>query len=157
MNLFAVPLLSTDDGSVRFDVRGRAQPAGSKRPFKRKDGSLGVRDANDASREWKNLVADKAVETMRGQPKLEGSLAMLLTFYVVRPKSHYGTGRNAHLLKESAPAFPSTRPDTLKLTRAVEDALTGIVYRDDAQIAMQLSIRRYAESPSVSVVVGEIG
>jgi Holliday junction resolvase RusA-like endonuclease len=152
----SIPLPLPVDENVRFEVLGTPQPAGSKRPFQRKDGSLGVRDANDNAREWKNLVADKAAETMRGQPPLEGPLAMLVTFYLRRPKSHYGSGRNAGRLKASAPFYPSTRPDTLKLTRAIEDALTGVVYRDDAQIAMQLAIRRYGDRPRVTIVVGGI-
>jgi crossover junction endodeoxyribonuclease RusA len=151
-----MPLPVELDDNVRFEVWGTAKPAGSKRPFRRGDGSLGVRDASDGSREWKNLVADKAAEAMEGRPQLEGPLAMLVTFYVLRPKTHYGTGRNAHTLKPGAPVYPSTRPDTLKLTRAVEDALTGIVYRDDAQISMQLAIRRYSDRPRVTIVVGGI-
>jgi len=144
------------DNSIRIEVQGVAQPAGSKRPFKRGDGSLGVRDANDNARVWKNQVADKAALAMYDRDMLCGPLAMLVTFYVRRPRSHYGTGRNENVLKANAPYYPSTRPDTLKLTRAVEDALTGIVYRDDAQISMQLTIRRYDETPRVTVLIGEI-
>jgi crossover junction endodeoxyribonuclease RusA len=152
----AEPLRLPIDESVRFEVLGTAKPAGSKRPFQRGDGTLGVRDANDDAREWKNLVADRAVQAMAERQPLEGPLAMLITFYMRRPKSHYGTGRNENVLKTNAPGYPSTRPDTLKLTRAVEDALTGIVYRDDGQIAMQLAIRRYDDRPRVTIVIGEI-
>jgi Holliday junction resolvase RusA-like endonuclease len=41
------------------------------------------------------------------------------------------------LLKGSAPEWPVARPDALKLARAAEDALTGIVWADDAQIVVE--------------------
>jgi hypothetical protein len=50
---------------------------------------------------------------------------MSLVFVKPRPKAHYGTGRNAEVLKDSAPAAPGVKPDTGKLARAVEDALTA--------------------------------
>lgn len=62
-------------------------------------------------------------------------LAVSMVFTAVRPKSHYRTGRNAHLLTERAPARPSGKPDLSKLLRSTEDALTtaGMI-KDDALI-----------------------
>src|SRR5262249_46725539 len=94
------------DHVVRFEVFGVAKPAGSKRPFRRGDGSLGVRDANDDVKEWKNIVTDRAYAAMKGRPPLDGALGMMVTFFIRRPKTHFGTGRNAHVLKASAPAYP---------------------------------------------------
>lgn len=63
-------------------------------------------------------------------------------FYVTRPKStHYGSGRNERTLK---PAFenahPTGRPDLSNLVKMVEDALTGVVWKDDDQV---VSIRAH--------------
>ena len=45
------------------------------------------------------------------------------------------------LLKDSAPVFKDTAPDLSKLWRAVEDSLTGIVYKDDSQV-VQLALQK---------------
>jgi crossover junction endodeoxyribonuclease RusA len=130
---------------IEFEVVGEPKPQGSKKstPIYRKDGEL-VRtadgrimtrtiDDNPKTGQWKQEIAQAARQTYRGS-LLDGPLALWLTFVRPRPKSHYGTGRNAARLKDSAPAYPTGRPDTLKLARAVEDALTGVVWRDDSLI-----------------------
>jgi len=74
---------------------------------------------------------------------LEGPLLLELTFWIPRPKGHYGSGKNAAVVKAGAPFAPTVKPDLLKLTRAVEDALTGIVYRDDSQITSETLQKAY--------------
>jgi Holliday junction resolvase RusA-like endonuclease len=138
--------------SLIFTVYGVAQTAGSKRGFyNAKAKRVIVTDDNARSRPWKALVSDAAVEAMcsRGayapgeQPPLEGPLLLELTFWISRPKSHYGSGKNAETVKAGAPQAPTVKPDLLKLARAVEDALTGIVYRDDAQITCETLQKAY--------------
>jgi Holliday junction resolvase RusA-like endonuclease len=61
-----------------------------------------------------------------------------LKFWFQRPDSHYAMRRGQPRgLRRSAPVFRRKRPDVLKLARAVEDALTGIVWRDDSQIVSE--------------------
>ena len=129
------PGLASIGRGYAFTVYGNAEPAGSKRAFYRPGLGVRVVDANPKSREWKNLVAQEAGRISTGM--LEGPLSLHATFYRPRPASHFGSGRNAGVLKTSAPAYPATRPDTTKLLRAVEDALQGVLYRDDAQIVEQ--------------------
>jgi len=74
---------------------------------------------------------------------LTGPLSVEMIFYKPRAKAHYGTGRNAALLKDSAPAYPAVKPDVLKLARAIEDGLTGVVYADDALIVSEGIAKRY--------------
>ena len=66
----------------------------------------------------------------------EGAIAVKVTCYFARPKSHYGTGRNEGKLKASAPEYPISkgRNDLDKLLRLIFDAMTGIVYVDDSQV-----------------------
>ena len=142
----ALPLIA--DTLLEFEVLGLAQPAGSKRAFRHPHtGRPIVTDANRKSKPWQAEVKDKAAEAMQlaGLELLCGPLAVEFTFYKPRPKGHYRTGAKAHLLRDSAPVWPSTRPDCLKLARGVEDALTGVVYRDDAQIVDEHLFKRYGE------------
>ena len=78
-----------------------------------------------------------------------------LDFYLSRPKSHYGTGRNAQKIKESAPSWPG-RPDVDKLARAVLDALTGLVIADDSTVVELRAGKSYGRRPGVAVLVEEM-
>ena len=71
-------------------------------------------------------------------------------------KGHYGTGRNADQVKASAPPHPTTKPDATKLVRAVEDALTGVIWRDDSQVVRQWASKVYDDCEGVSVIVTEL-
>lgn len=93
---------------------------------------------------------------MGDAPLMDGPLRLALTFFRPRPKGHYGTGRNAGVLKDSAPDFPTTKPDGLKLARSVEDALTGVVYLDDALIVEGVQRKRYGPRYQVDVVVERV-
>lgn len=63
-----------------------------------------------------------------------------------RPASHYGTGRNAGVLKESAPSTPHSQvPDSDKVGRLLLDALSNAgVVEDDAQVAVLHIEKRWA-------------
>ena len=140
--------------TIEFPVYGQPQPAGSKKGFyNQRLGRVQIVDDAKKSRPWKAIVTDAAVAAMEDAPLLDGPLALELVFYVPRPKGHYGTGRNAGIVRASAPEFPAVKPDVLKLARAVEDALSGIVYRDDAQIVTEFLLKRYGEPARCAVIV----
>lgn len=138
---------------VTFVVHGTPAPAGSKRAFAhRSTGRIVVTDDSKRSRPWKQAVAAEAAAAMTG-PLLEGPLELIVVFTMPRPKGHYGTGANAARVKASAPAFPTVKPDATKLVRAVEDAMTGIVWRDDAQVIAQHVHKVYGDAASCVVEV----
>lgn len=134
---------------VRIVVYGVAQPGGSKTAVRTKSGKVVVRDASRGVAEWRKQVAQAAGEAMEGRPLLEGPLVLTVSFAVPRPRSHYGRRG----LRPSAPVLPTTRPDLTKLLRAVEDALTGIVWRDDAQVVFQQASKCYDEPARVVIHV----
>lgn len=141
--------------SVVFTVYGVPAPAGSKRalPAGGKPGGRPLLvDDSKRSRPWKRDVAQTAGAAMSGRPLLEGPLELEVRFCVPRPKGHFGTGRNAGAVRSSAPPHPAVKPDITKLLRAVEDACTGVVWRDDAQIVRQRAEKRYADGAARCVV-----
>ena len=81
---------------------------------------------------WRAQVALAGQRTMDGRELFTGPLYVELTIVRPRPLGHFGRGRNAGKLLPSAPAYPGVMPDVLKLTRGTEDALTGVVWRDDS-------------------------
>ncbi len=94
---------------------------------------------------WRNLVAFTAAANTVGRPACDTAVAVQVTFYLPRPASHYGTGRNAGVLRATAPAYPLGKPDTSKMFRAVEDAMSGVVYTDDCRVVEIRAAKRYAD------------
>lgn len=131
--------------AIEFVVIGTPQPRGSKTamPVYRKGGEIVLKngrpviryvDANKKSGPWMNAVAKAARQVYAGPP-LEGPVRLTVNLYFQRPKCHYGTGRNASVVKDSAPVkYHTQKPDRNKCIRAIEDALTGIAYLDDSQV-----------------------
>lgn len=141
--------------SISFFVPGIPKPAGSKRGFYiEKIKRVIITDANKNSKDWKTDVKHEAQAAYKG-PLLECPISVVFRFSMLRPKSHFRTGKNAHLLRDGAPAFPSTKPDALKLARGVEDALTGIIWKDDCQIVSEKLYKRYGDKPGVSIQIEE--
>jgi Holliday junction resolvase RusA-like endonuclease len=87
-----------------------------------------------------------------------GAVELRLGFDLQRPVGHFGTGRNAGIVKASAPAWPTVAPDTDKLARCVGDAITDAgLWKDDAQVAVLHAAKRYvAERPGVLITVTEL-
>lgn len=148
--------------AIEFTVLGKPATAGSKRqvPIYSKDGPVMrngrvltcVVEADKRSPAWRQQVA-RAAREVHGAGLLDGPLRLDITFIRPRPKSHYGSGRNAAALKPNAPSYPTQRPDVLKLARAIEDSLTGVIYRDDAQVVTEHLAKRWGDSYSVHVRV----
>ena len=85
------------------------------------------------------------------------AVTVAATFIYARPKSHYRTGRNAHLLRDDAPAYKASAPDLDKLQRALGDALTQAgILRDDALIAQWMASKVYGPLPLVEVTVRQV-
>lgn len=139
---------------IVFTVYGNPATAGSKKGFYNKKAKrVIITDDSKRSRPWKAMVSDAAAGAMGGAGFLEGALVVRLAFFVPRPKGHYGSGRNSGKVKDSAPLSPIVKPDLLKLARAIEDALTAIVYRDDSQIVREVLEKHYGEPARVEVEV----
>lgn len=152
--------------AIQFQVIGRPATQGSKRamPIYRKGGQPVMKDGRMLTRvvednprlaDWRRQVALAARDEYDG-PLLECPIQLCLHFERPRPKGHYGTGRNAGKLKEAAPFYPTSRPDLGKLTRAVEDALTGVLYRDDSQIVYLVLTKGWGQVFSVEVSVAAL-
>ncbi len=144
--------------SIEFTIHGQARPQGSKRAYamRTKDGRSIARvvDDNPHLKDWRQQIAATALQAW-GESPLDLSVPVMLSLQFVRqrPASHYGSGRNSGKLKASAPACPTSRPDTLKLGRAVEDALTGIVWTDDSQVVRHELSKSYGDRHCVVVRV----
>ena len=111
-------------------VYGTPAPQGSKRHV----GHGVMVESSKKLQPWRDAVRSDAATAHAG-PALDGELFADMVFSFARPRSHYRTGRNAHLLREGAPTRPASPPDLSKLARSTEDALkdAGVIV-DDARI-----------------------
>lgn len=139
--------------AVSFTVYGQAAPAGSKTVGFAKSGRHFVRDSSGKrGSDWRRNVAQAAGIAMQGRGLLEGPLTLDVIFSVVRPKGHFGVRG----LRPSAPSFPTVKPDVTKLLRSVEDAMEGIVFRNDSQIVHQTAQKVYGEQSYAEIAIRNV-
>ena len=142
--------------NVEFFVPGLPATAGSKTGFvNKKTGAVIITPANKRQKPWMSDVKYYAEKAMGVNPLFACAIHLYLDFYFTRPKGHYGTGKNIGRLKLSAPEFHITKPDLTKLTRAVEDALKGVIWKDDSQVTSQTIKKHYWEKPGVKVYIAK--
>jgi Holliday junction resolvase RusA-like endonuclease len=144
-----------------LDVAGVPVPQGSKRAFRHsRTGKVVVLDDNENLAAWRQLVTARARHWWAGRPPVAVPVWASLAFYLPRPARHFGTGRNAGVLKDSAPLWPSVKPDLDKLQRAVFDSLTAAgVWKDDAVCCGVSAWKNYADGgkgPGVVLSLAEL-
>lgn len=141
---------------IQFFAPGKPEPAGSKRAFVLKGGAHAGRaiitDANAKSKPWQQTVKHCAMSVFTGEP-LTGPIQLDVTFTLLRPQGHFGSGKNADKIKDSAPQFPTSKPDATKLLRGVEDALTGIIWKDDSQVVAQHVFKVYGPRQGAEISI----
>lgn len=126
-------------------VYGSPAPQGSKSPKRNQyTGRIHLVESSEKVKPWRADVVSAALQAKpRGWRPLTGPLEAEMVFTLTRPRSHFGTGRNADRVRPSAPAIPVSPPDLSKLARSTEDALTTAgVYKDDALIVDYRRLRK---------------
>lgn len=144
--------------SIAFFVHGTPRPGGSKNAWpiyrgkkgeKREfTGKVALQDASGpAGKEWRRSVRERASTYMREhglESFVEVPLRLDVEFHMPRPKAHYVASNRARDIKANAPTWHICKPDRTKLLRALEDALTGILWADDTIVATGWVSKRYA-------------
>jgi crossover junction endodeoxyribonuclease RusA len=133
-----------------FRVLGVPRAKGSMRAFVTPRGRAHLVDSNRYLKSWAAGIATGAQLALADLPPADralvvGAVRLTLRFALPRPK---------RLARHVAPHI--TKPDLDKLVRGIFDALTGIRWRDDAQVVELLATKRYAardEPPHVDVRV----
>ena len=101
---------------------------------------------------------DFLAKAMSVRPKapLGEPLCVALEFRFSRPKSHYGTGKNAAILKDPTKIWHTTTPDADNLVKMVCDALNGVFWKDDSFIVQLYALKTYVpDSPGVHIRVAK--
>jgi crossover junction endodeoxyribonuclease RusA len=152
--------------AIAFTVAGLPIAQGSTAAFSRGGKIHTTNDPKGKINRWRGDVRT-AYETswdatIVARTLLSGPVSMRLRFRFPRPAWHFlpvNARRAFPELRSTAPVWVSGPPDVDKLCRAILDALTGLVYVDDAQVAAVNATKRYVvggERAGVDVVVEPI-
>lgn len=74
-------------------------------------------------------------------------------FFFTRPKSHYKSGKNSHLLKDNAPEWHTSKPDRDNLDKFVMDSLCKIYWRDDSVVCCGGIRKKYSDNPRTEIYI----
>jgi Holliday junction resolvase RusA-like endonuclease len=142
---------------LTFAVRGIPVAQGSPRAFVAggraivaTEASRGFGGRSAPLAAWRHAIATEARAAMGDRPLIT-SAVVSLTFTWSRPLAHFGTRRGELYLRPNAPDWKTTKPDIDKVARAALDALTGVVFGDDAQVVALQVAKRWGSAPGVTV------
>ena len=80
-----------------------------------------------------------------------GALAVAIRFYFTRPKSHFKTGKNSHIMKDTAPLWHTSKPDVDNMAKFLMDSLNKIYWKDDSYIADCWITKQYDDKPRTEI------
>jgi Holliday junction resolvase RusA-like endonuclease len=151
--------------AIEFTVPGLPIPQGSTRAFGRGGHVHTTNDPTGRIERWRGDIrtaARPAIGNWTG-PGLPWAapapVKIAIAFRFPRPKGHFlpaNARRQEPELRPDAPRFVTSGNDADKLSRAVLDALTAVLYADDGQVVGLASTKRYAdpgEHPGADVAV----
>jgi len=128
---------------IRFQVRGLPVPQGSLRSWV-VNGKPVITSTAKGLGSWRRLVADVAQRFAPTEP-WAGPVGIELDFGIPKPKSAPKRRR----------VWPDKRPDLDKLSRAVLDALTYVIFADDSQVVHLRATKDYG-APGVAVEIRRV-
>ena len=137
--------------TIFFEIPGDAQAQGRPRAGKTKRGKVVMYDPQE-SRDYKSYVRLIASQHRPNNP-LEGQLEVFINIYRRMPKSITKKRRQAVI---EGIHRPITKPDLTNIAKGIEDALNGIIYKDDSQIVDLHISKYYSDRPRVEVQIREL-
>lgn len=131
-------------------VPGHPVTQGSKRAFVAGGHARLVESGGDRHRLWRHAINDEARQRWVKAP-LIGPIGVALVFAIQPPKTMTRA-------KRAAGPVGAHSGDIDKLTRAVLDALTGVVYLDDSQVTLLVAEKRWATDvgPGARIAIQEV-
>ena len=135
---------------LKFEVPG--SPIGQGRPkFSTINGHAKAYDP-EKSRNYKAYIRMLATQAMKdsGFTMIEGPCCLSINAYFEVPKSKSKKFREAAL---SGLERPTKKPDLSNIIKGIEDALNGLVYKDDSSIVSLKIQKYYSEFPRVELEI----
>ncbi len=133
---------------IEFTVLGEPHAQMRHRTVKNGPFTRNYDPSADIKKDFLLTVQDKAPNA-----PILGPINLTVTFYMPRPKSHYGSGKKSDMLKDNAPEYHISRPDTDNYCKLIMDSLNSIFWKDDSQICQLMAQKKYSESPRTEITI----
>lgn len=135
--------MAVDPSLAVIVVHGLPVPQGSKKPFRLPNGRINLAEVGgDRLKQWRHAINDQARRVHGDCSPLDGPVALTVDFRLVKPKSAPKRRRTWPIGQRSG--------DADKLARAALDALSGVVFFDDAQV-VELQVTKDWGDPGVTI------
>ena len=141
----------SDFFDIQFSVAGKPKALKRHRTFRKGDFTGNYDPSQDDKANFLAIAHQYKPEKPFDEP-----LYVRFEFCFPRPKSHYRTGKNAHLLRDNAPRFHTSTPDTDNLIKFVCDSLNTVFWVDDKIICITYSEKVYGEQGYIKVAIRRI-
>jgi Holliday junction resolvase RusA-like endonuclease len=135
---------------VTFKVDGTPVPKGRARYVRR--GNHISTYTPDKTRNYESLIKEAAIEAMGTSEPLETPVTLYLYIRAPIPKSLPKKRIEACL---NGLEKPIKKPDASNVLKSVEDAMNGVVYKDDSQIVNIHVSKVYSSVSGVDVCIKE--
>lgn len=134
---------------MRVFITVHAEPVGKGRPRITKNGNY-TPDRTRAYEELVRLEYRKQARLRGGVWFADRAVAVRITAYYKTPKSASRTRREAMTLLD---VLPVRRPDVDNVSKLILDALNGVAWVDDAQVAVLHVAKVYSVDPRVEIMI----
>lgn len=136
----------TDLVPVSFIVPG--EPVGKGRPRIGKVGNHARMFTPAKTASYEGLIAHAGHMAMAGRELIEGPVMVELHIALSIPQSKSKKWKSA---AAAGQVFPTKKPDTDNVLKAICDGCNGVVWKDDVQVVDAHVRKRYGETPGVKV------
>lgn len=126
------------------------EPRAQKRHRHVKIGNF-VRQYDPSSADKGNFLS--VIQNKAPEKPFDCPLRLEVNFYFTRPKSHYKSGKNSHLLKDIIPYWHLSKPDSDNCYKLVSDAMNKVFWRDDSLLCDVIIKKRYDEQPRIEITI----
>ena len=140
------------NGNIVFEIPGN--PIAKKRPRFARRGEYTI-TYNPQETEEGRMLWEIKTQLPIGWLPINAPIKISTIFYLKRPKSHFGSGKNAGVLKKNAPTYPVCKPDIDNLQKMVYDCLNKVVWSDDSYIFESYARKEYSCNPRTEIVIEE--
>lgn len=146
----------------KFFVPGIARSSGSKTyRGQSKRGKPILAPAGKFQKSWMDAMSWTFMRKFGRPVMIEGPVEFTAVFHTVRPDAHYRRRKGAitNEIKPNAPIYSTSTPDSDKMRRAAQDALSGLAYLDDKQVAIGHDSKPYVtdgQPPGAEITISKI-
>jgi Holliday junction resolvase RusA-like endonuclease len=143
-----------DDKMNELIITIPGNPIAKKRPRFARRGKF-VTTYNDQESEEGKLRWNIMTQLPQPWTPIKNPIKIITVFYMKRPKSHYGSGKNVNILKNNAPLIHLCKPDLDNLQKMVYDCFNQLVWVDDSLVCETYSRKEYSDNPRIEIIISE--